>query len=365
MNRTLKRVLGLTGSVALGLAGAVTFASAAQAHHVEIEGSSDCADDGWVANWEVQDWFEQSHMGPGVIFDIISTPDAEIVGDIAEGTPLPPLNSGTLLTGTQTFGADVTQVTLEIWAEWPNGKKDKGTATVSAPTDCAPGQTPTPEAGATAWSDCFGLNVVVANHNPDALAEFTLEPSTGEPVTVAPEAGEDNAYTEYFAVEDAEAGLSVTVYVDGEEFETYTWDGGGNCEWGVIYDTCEGLEFELSIPEDGVETTYTLTPSEGDEVVVTLAPGETETVTFVATGDELTVAYLIEDDKNFYEGEVPWTKPEGCEEAPVESETPSAAPQLPTTGSSMTIMIGAASALVLAAAVLFFIARRRRAAADW
>nr|BFF24258.1 hypothetical protein GCM10025732_22230 [Glycomyces mayteni] len=47
------------------------------------------------------------------------------------------------------------------------------------------------------------------------------------------------------------------------------------------------------------------------------------------------------------------------------SESPSPKPELPKTGSSLSIMIGSAAALIVAAGVIFFLMRRRRAAQDW
>ena len=53
---------------------------------------------------------------------------------------------------------------------------------------------------------------------------------------------------------------------------------------------------------------------------------------------------LVVDGKGGTAGENPWTPCPPEEETPSESETPSAAPQLPTTGSSLTIMISSAAA---------------------
>ncbi|MCH7232409.1 LPXTG cell wall anchor domain-containing protein [Glycomyces sp. L485] len=372
MNRTLQRVLGLAGSVALGVVGAVAIGSAAQAHHTTVKSSTDCDEDSWTVSWSVEDWNWKDwprfrNVGAGEITAVTpSNPEVPLEGDIAVDAELPYPGEG-VLTATQTFSNDVDNATLVIDGVWPNGEFGTGKGEATRPTEgCEstedPTPTPTPAPEAWAVSDCFGIAVTAVNTS-DVLAEFTLTPSTGDPVTLTPETDEE--FREHFAVDDPEAGLTVSVTADGQEISVFEWDGGTDCERGAVYDTCEGLEFELSVPEGGVESTYTLTPSEGDEVVVTLAPGESETVTFVATGDELTVYYLIEQGENFEEGEIPWEKPEDCEEVPTESESPSAAPTLPTTGSSMTIMVSSAAALVAVAAVLFLIARRRRAAADW
>ncbi|MCD0444482.1 LPXTG cell wall anchor domain-containing protein [Glycomyces sp. A-F 0318] len=364
MNRTLKRVLGVTGSVMLGVAGAVTFASAAQAHHPQIDGVAECTDDGgWTVTWNVYDWSGNTDK-IGEITQIDGSLDAG--GQIVEGATL----SDTALVGTQTLTADQTSAAITVHAEWTKNGKVKATGEtdgyVTIPAGGCESETPVepePEPNFSVWSDCFGVSVVAANLNEEALSEFTITPSAGDEIVVTPAFGEE--YAAYFPVEDAEAGLSVDIAIDGEVVQTYDWAPDGTCEWGFIYDTCDGLEFELTIPEDGEETTFTFTPSNSDEpIVVVVVPGTTETVTIPAVdNEEFSVHYLIETPKDAYEGETPWIPCD--EESPAPSETPSAQPQLPTTGSSLTIMISSAAALILAAGIIFMVMRRRRAAQDW
>ncbi len=119
MNRTLKRVLGLTGSVALGIAGAVTFASAAQAHHVEIEGITECTPDGgWTVVWQVTDW-NSDNGSVGTITAV----DAELNegSEIAVDAVLPHPTSGNYLEGSQNFASDVTEASIKVNAKWDNG----------------------------------------------------------------------------------------------------------------------------------------------------------------------------------------------------------------------------------------------------
>ncbi|WP_335985729.1 LPXTG cell wall anchor domain-containing protein [Glycomyces sp. MUSA5-2] len=355
MNRTLKRVLGLAGSAVLGLAGAVTFASAAQAHHPEITGNAVCIDGSWNVTWDV------ALVGPvdGKITDINPTEPA-IDGTLQEGA------TGKNFTGTQIYPGTATEASINVSAVWYEGERneisDSRDGHVVFQGTCAETpEEPTPEVSANAMSDCFGLYVVVGN-NTEALAEITITPSAGEAVTVTPEVGEP--YEQYFPVEDTEAGLTVTVTTEEGEVGVFTWNTEElNCDWGFVYDTCDGLEFELTIPENGEETTFTFTTSNGGEpIVVVVAPGTTETVVIPAVDNaEFSVHYVISTQKDEYEGEIPWVP---CDEE-TPSESPSPKPELPKTGSSLSIMIGSAAALIVAAGVIFFLMRRRRAAQDW
>lgn len=362
MNRTLKRVLGLTGSVALGIAGAVTFASGAQAHHPEIKGITECTPDGgWTVVWQVTDW-DSDNDAVGTITEV----DAEFNenSEIVVGAELPAFDSGDYLEGSQNLTADETTASVTIKGAWTNGATGERTGTVSAPEGGCTGEPPAeaePEYEFGGGSDCVGVYVWADNYNPDALAEFTFAPSNGDEVTYAPEV--DEGFYEYFLVESAEEGLSVDIYVGEELVDTIEWDDNGLCSYVAVESDCEGLTFTLTVPEDG-EATYFEIWSDLSEEAATyeLAPGESETVSLKAEGDEeFWVYYYIETPKDATGGDVLWTPCD--EETPTES--PSAQPQLPTTGSSMTIMIGSAAALIVAAAAIFLIMRRRRAAQDW
>lgn len=377
MNRTLKRVLGLTGSVMLGVAGAVTFASAAQAHHPEIKGVTDCADDGgWTVTWQVTDW-DDSDVTAGKITGISTQLDEGAT--IAVGADLPGLSSGDHLTGTQTFAADVPSAEITIDAKWEydgkvftNSKQGK----VDAPTeDCTPPEnspSPSPEepeepqseVEAYGWVDCLGIYVEATNWNEEALADITFAPSNGDEVTHTP--GVEEWVSGYFPLDDPETGLTVDILVDGELYDTYTWAENSLCGYATVeVDCADGLVYTLAVPAEGEETTfYFYADHTGEEITETVAPGETKTVTIAPVDDtEFWVEYHIEIAKDDVWGRNPWIPCD--EETPAPSETPSAQPQLPTTGSSLTIMIGSAAALILAAGVIFMIMRRRRAAQDW
>jgi LPXTG-motif cell wall-anchored protein len=323
MNRTLKRVLGLSGSVVLGLAGAVTFASAAQAHHPSVSGFSECAEDGgWTITWLVEDW-EGTQNAIGTITAVEG--DLDDGGEIIVGATLPATDSEDTLVSTQTFTADQTEaVTLSVSAEWDNGAKGTTKSDpVGPPVDCEEPSGP-PVGG---FVDCVGIEVWAWN-------------------------------------EDSEE-LTVEIYVGDELVETFEWVENALCNYVAIEADCEGLIVTLTVPADGEETYFELWTSLSDEPTeVTLAPGASETFTFKAEGDEeLWVDYYIETPKDATSGGVYWIPCD--EETPSPSGTPSAQPQLPTTGSSMTIMIGSAAALIVAAAAIFLIMRRRRAAQDW
>ncbi|RRS02013.1 LPXTG cell wall anchor domain-containing protein [Glycomyces terrestris] len=361
MNRTLKRVLGLAGSAVLGLAGAVTFASAAQAHHVEIEGITECTPDGgWTVVWQVTDWNSQGDV-VGEIETVTVDGEFNEGTEIVPGAVLPHPSTGDYLEGSQNFGADVTGASITIDAVWDNGNTNTSSAYVPAPEGGCEAEEPRPEGYVDVWTDCFGINVYAWNESEEALAEFTIETSDGFSETVTPAVGDD--YYNYFEVTDPDAGLAVTILIDGELYDTFEWDDNPMCHYASVESDCEnGLTFTLTVPADGDETTFyfweSLTETE-QEVVV--APGETGTVNFPPAAEEFWVYYEIYNDKDFISGETPWYP---CDvETP--SESPSPKPELPKTGSSLTIMISSAAALIAAAGVIFFLMRRRRAAQDW
>ena len=373
MNRTLKRVLGLTGSVMLGVAGAVTFASAAQAHHVEVKGFTECADDGgWTVTWEATDW-DDNDVTIGKITAINTQLDQD--SEIAVGAVLPDENSGDPLIGTQTFPADVLSAEIRIDATWEYDGQvhdNSGQGKVDAPQeDCTPEASPSPspedpepQIEAYGSSDCFGVYAEANNLNEEALAEFTFAPSNGDPISYTPEV--DEWFWEYFPLEDAEAGLSVDILVDGELYDTVEWTDNPLCHYATVeVDCAEGLVYTLTVPAGGDETSFYFYPDYNEEEIVeVVASGETKTVTIAPeNNEEFWVYYYVETPKDAVWGETPWAPCD--EESPAPSETPSAQPQLPTTGSSLTIMISSAAALILAAGVIFMIMRRRRAAQDW
>lgn len=361
MNRTLKRVLGLTGSVALGIAGAVTFASGAQAHHPEIKGITECAQDGgWTVVWQVTDW-DSYNDSVGTITEVSA--ELNEGSEIAVGAELPAYDSGDYLEGSQDIAAGVASASITIKGEWDNGAKGESSLTVSSPAEGCEGEEPTPDYQFGGQSDCVGIYVWAENFNPDELAEFTFAPSNGDAVTATPEV--DDYFEEYFLLDSAEEGLTVDVYVGEDLVDTIEWTDNVLCSYVAVEADCEGLIFTLTVPEDGEAATFELYSSLAeDPIFVELAPGESSTHTFKAVGDEdLWVDYYIETQKDYTSGGVMWIPCD--EESPSPSETPSAQPQLPTTGSSLTIMVGSAAALIVAAGAIFLIMRRRRTAQDW
>lgn len=366
MNRTLKRVLGLSGSVVLGLAGAVTFASAAQAHHSDYWGTSSCNEDGtWTVTWEATDGTWQGRED-GLTATVQSwTVEGEVSGDLfTEGAALPPHGSTETLQGTQVVSGDVASVSLDLTVLWSNTVQETGQPFVVSQPEGGCDAPEEPEPGFTIDSgiDCLGIWVEAQNTNPEALAEFTFVSSDGEEESYTPEV--DEGFGWYFYLEDAAAGLSVDVLVDGELVETFEWFEKDLCSYIAVESDCEGLTFTLSVPEDGEETYFEIWTSLSDEpTTYELAPGQSETVTIAGGDEEISIDYYIETPKDATYGNFFWTPCD--EETPSPSGTPSAQPQLPTTGSSMTIMIGSAAALIVAAAVIFMLMRRRRAAQDW
>jgi hypothetical protein len=374
----VKRVLGFAGSVVLGVTGALAFASAAQAHHTEVQASSVCLDDGgWIATWKVTDWSWKSHprfenLGAGKIETLESSqPGVDLVGDIVVDAELPYPGEGELV-ATQTFANDVESATLTVNGVWPNGAKGTGKGDVYRPVGGCDPKLPdvpeVPEPVVTPSSSCWGITITVANNNPEALAEFTLTPNNGDAqVVVTPDVDDPATYSFLFA-EESDEWLAVVVEIDGEFYTEYEWDLDGlNCAIeGGYAPTCEGLEWELSIPVDGIATTIVFEPDYTDEqTVVDLEPGaEPWTGSFSNGGDDFVLVITVLDEDGSFTDSIEWTKPEDCDDEvvvpPAEEEE-----KLDQTGSSLTIMVGSAAALVLGAVVLFLIARRRKAAADW
>ncbi|WP_205327737.1 LPXTG cell wall anchor domain-containing protein [Glycomyces sp. YM15] len=373
MNRTLKRVLGLSGSVVLGLAGAVTFASAAQAHHSDYWGTSACNEDGtWTVTWEATDgtW----HGRPDDLVGTVQSwaVDGDVAGDLfMADAALPAHGSADTLSGTQVVPGNVDTVSLSLTVKWANSDYEKVETgqpfIVSQPEGGCDTTPEEPEPGFTIDSDvdCVGIWVWAENTNPEALAEFTFVSSDGEEESYTPEADGEDGFGWYFYVEDFEAGLSVDVLVDGDLVETFEWYDKELCSYIAVEADCEGLTFTLSVPEDGEETYFEIWSDIAEEpLTYTIAPGGSESVPLaIDVQEEVWISYYIEVPKDAVYGDFLWTPCD--EETPSPSETPSAQPQLPTTGSSMTIMIGSAAALIVAAAAIFLIMRRRRAAQDW
>ncbi|WP_199041349.1 LPXTG cell wall anchor domain-containing protein [Glycomyces salinus] len=363
MNRTLKRVLGLTGSVVVGLAGAVTFASAAQAHHPEVSGTADCVDGNWEVTWTATLIAPPGDDVPDGVITAINPTEPAIDGDLQVGATGP---HGAAFTGVQTFPGDTTEASLTVAAEWDyegdqHDVKDERTGTVEFKGTCEADEEPEPEVPETSVgysSDCFAITITASNSNPEALAEFTFTPSEGEPVTGKPEVEEPLVHT--FLVVDPDSEFSVTVTAGEEELGVFDWEGPADCPVFDVAESCEGLTFDVEVPAEGTETTFTVVTSEGDEYSLTVAPGESDTIEVPVEADSITIDWSYTDGKFIQPGTFDWEKPVCDEET-----TPAADEQLPTTGSSQTIMISAAAALVVAAAVLFVVARRRRAVQDW
>src|SRR5690606_21410145 len=139
-----------------------------------------------------------------------------LAGDIVKGAELPHPSSGDKLVGVQTLSSDETKAKLSIDATWGKFKKNGGSWEAPQPDGgCEIPVDPEPIVGVSAVSDCFGIEIVSFNENPEKLSEITYVPSEGETVSSTPATGEE--FVGYFPASDPEAGLSVQVLVDGEE----------------------------------------------------------------------------------------------------------------------------------------------------
>ncbi|GAA1377654.1 LPXTG cell wall anchor domain-containing protein [Catellatospora chokoriensis] len=129
-----RRLLAVTGSVALGLMGAVALGSPAQAHHPELEPVAICATDGWTINWTIEN---SETQWEGKITKITPSPTGSLTGGtLAVGKTLPKKNKGSL-TAVQKVGLDVKKVSLYVEVLWEKqpGTRDDVTESRTVSTD--------------------------------------------------------------------------------------------------------------------------------------------------------------------------------------------------------------------------------------
>ncbi|MFE9189142.1 cell wall anchor protein [Micromonospora sp. NPDC007208] len=367
-----RRVAAIAAGALIGLAGVVTFAAPASAHHSEIQVKADCdtATGEWVATWTVKTF------APGDVtsykFSEVSAKtyvgdtasDATIVGITATEEKVYPYAVKDAVTATQRLDAKTTKATLSVRAMWNNEFVDDQlrSASIEFSGTCAKEQPPvpaTPKPTANVASDCDGDVVVKLGNAEDATApaKFTITGAGDftKDATVAP------GDTKSVKV-PAKNATAIKVVADGVEKPLFegTPAAAENCvepgePAGSYKSTCTELIFDIANPADGKTITITFTPNKGKAQTLTVEPGKSGTVTFPAH-EGLTVTPTAEglDDSS----PIAWEKPADC--TPGQGGGDKDEPALPLTGAATGGIITGAVVLLAAGVALFVVARRRR-----
>jgi LPXTG-motif cell wall-anchored protein len=335
------------GAIAVGTLAAVAIPSAAEAHTVAVNGTSRCENGHPVVDWVVT--LGRVPAGEtGEVTSITFTPaGSTFAGDLA----LHATHTGNgVITGTQIVtaaGATTAKIsnlridwTDQVWATY------QSSGDVVLDTNCA--STQTPERHASAALQCDGSVIVTLSSSinggfvvaaADGAFRVIKNVTAGEPGTVTVPANQAT-------------GISV-ITVDGSTpIPLAAPEPATGCEVPVVnaVPSCDGLSIEVSNP--GTKSVaVTLKPSSGDEKDFDLAPGAKRTEVFTGT-EGLTVTAEATGLKQT----ITWAKDASC----ATPTPPAAAPELPTTGSSLTLPITIGAVLVAAGVVLLFVYRRRR-----
>ncbi|MEU4550459.1 LPXTG cell wall anchor domain-containing protein [Micromonospora violae] len=367
----IRRLAAIAAGALIGLAGVVTFAAPASAHHSEIKVKADCdtATGEWVATWTVNsfaprgvDNYKFTEVSAKTYVGKTAS-DAAIDGiAVTEGKEYPHAVSDAI-TATQRLDAKTTKATLSVRAMWDNGFVDDKlrSKSIEFSGTCAKEQPPvpaTPKPTASVAADCDGDVVVKLENGKDATApaKFTITGAGdfSEKVTVA--AGESKSVK--VPAKNATAIKVVAKGVDKPLFEG-TPAAAENCvepgePAGSYKSTCTELIFDIANPADGKTVTITFTPNKGEAQTLTVEPGKSGTVTFPAQ-EGLTVTPSAEglDDTT----PIAWEKPADC--APGQGGGKDE-PALPLTGAATGGIIAGAAVLLAAGVALFMVARRRR-----
>jgi LPXTG-motif cell wall-anchored protein len=193
---------------------------------------------------------------------------------------------------------------------------------------------------------CAGIEVEIDNPKKGTAHTIKLVPTHGDTVTRTVQPGEKATFK--FDAPNDEDTFKVEIFVGDKPGNTVTWERPNGCEEldGTIEETCTGMIFHLSNPQDGSPAAIVLTPTPGEPVSFTLNPGESKDVEFLAGPSGLTVSGTLNGESL---GEpLVWEKPEDCPP-----------PILPRTGDNTAGYIASGTGLVALGAIVFFLARRR------
>jgi len=367
-----RRVAAIAAGALIGLAGVVTFAAPASAHHSEIQVKAACdtATGEWVATWTVNSY------APGDVknykFDEVSA--KTYVGDVASDATIDgiavteakeyPHSVSEPVIAKQRLDAKTTKATLSVRAMWDNEFKDDQlrSKSIEFTGSCDKEQPPvptTPKPTASVAADCDGDVLVKLENGKDATApaKFTITGADGFTKTVTVKVGENESVKV-----PAKNATAIKVVADGLDKPLFegTPAAAENCvepgePAGSYKSTCTELIFDIANPADGETITITFTPNKGKAQTLTVEPGKSGTVTFPAQ-EGLTVTPTAEglDDTS----PIAWEKPADC--TPGQGGGDKDEPTLPLTGAATGGIIAGAAVLLAAGVALFVVARRRR-----
>ncbi|MER7591185.1 LPXTG cell wall anchor domain-containing protein [Micromonospora sp. NPDC127501] len=367
-----RRVAAIAAGALIGLAGVVTFAAPASAHHSEIQVKAACdtATGEWVATWTVNSY------APGDVksykFDEVSA--KTYVGDVASDATIDgiavteakeyPHSVSEPVIAKQRLDAKTTKATLSVRAMWDNEFLDDKlrSAAIEFSGTCAKEQPPvsaTPKPTVSVAADCDGDVLVKLENGKDATAsaKFTITGADGFTKTVTVKVGKNESVTV-----PAKNATTIKVVADGVDKPLFegTPAAAENCvepgePAGSYKSTCTELIFDIANPADGETITITFTPNKGKAQTLTVEPGKSGTVTFPAQ-EGLTVTPTAEglDDTS----PIAWEKPADC--TPGQGGGDKDEPTLPLTGAATGGIIAGAAVLLAAGVALFVVARRRR-----
>ena len=138
----------LLAAAAIGVVGALAFASSASAHTAGVTGVAACesATGTWTVTWTVSnDWNLDAKLSKVTV-----GPAGSVMTDLPTTITAAPKNGHTTITGTETVKAPATEATLTAHVRWSDGvtQNIKGAVELSGP--CTESPSPSPSASAPA-----------------------------------------------------------------------------------------------------------------------------------------------------------------------------------------------------------------------
>ena len=330
----LRRATALVAGSLIGMAGALTFASPALAHHSTVTGSSSCdtVSGQYVVNWTVNGigsferptfQFTKVELAPA------GTKFADPVA-IATGVDL---NNG-IHTGKQLVPGTATSATLTVKASWGKNAGDQNDVSKTVPLggDCKKADTPVEEPKPETPADKPKPETPAEEPKPETPADKPSTPAD------KPSTPSDNPST---PSDEPSTPVSIPAEVPAEP---------------ILNMTCDTIEI-------GVDNTKNTTPfkveyetSKGETRTLTVPAGQKDSEIFSATeGFTVNVTFTVEYKGKTYteSGNVPFEAPEeGCDGG--------TGGGLPVTGAAAGGVAAGAAGLLAIGAAMFFVARRRK-----